>query len=400
MAGTANKNRSKNRRRKLRSGFTTGAAAAAATKGALLSLCGPKAPDRVEIRFLNGEKRWIDLHRLECQNTDEAVCTVIKDAGDDPDVTHKAEIGVRLRLERGGSGAGVTITGGEGVGRVTKPGLEVVVGEAAINPGPREMICQSVAEVFALYPPALPVAVEVFIPRGQALARKTLNARLGILDGLSVLGTTGIVKPLSHGAYVATIEKAFSVARHAGLTEVVLTTGRRSERFAQGLLRHLPEEGFVQIGDFFQKGLHLAAAAGFSRVTLTVFFGKAVKQARGIPHTHAAKARQTLEELARWTRAETGNEALAATVEKANTARHAFDLLMPTHPAVIARVGHEMVAQASRFANERFKASASPNRVGGANSIRPSTNLQVCAIILDYQGQPLYQSEKNGAESP
>jgi cobalt-precorrin-5B (C1)-methyltransferase len=372
---TAPEKSSKNRKRRLRSGFTTGAAAAAAAKGALLALRGSEDPSKVEITFLNGEKRWIDLHRLVVRSADEAVCTVIKDAGDDPDVTHKAEIGVRLRLERGGTGKAVAITGGEGVGRVTKPGLEVVVGQAAINPGPRQMICQSVAEVFARYPPALPVGVEVFIPKGEALARKTLNARLGILGGLSVLGTTGIVRPLSHGAYVATIEKALNVARHAGLAEVVLTTGRRSERFAQEQLNHLPEEGFVQIGDFFQKGLQLAAAAGFKGVTLAVFFGKAVKQARGIPHTHAAKARQTLVELARWTREETGNEALATAVEKANTARHAFDLLMPGYAGVIQRVGREMLKQARQFTNGK---------------------LEVGATIFDYEGRPLFSSEREG----
>jgi cobalt-precorrin-5B (C1)-methyltransferase len=174
---------------------------------------------------------------------------------------------------------------------------------------------------------------------------------------------------------VATIEKAFSVARHAGLAEVVLTTGRRSERFAQGLLDHLPEEGFVQIGDFFQKGLHLAVAAGFRRVTLTVFFGKAVKQARGIPHTHAAKSRQSLVALARWTREETGDGALAAAVERANTARHAFDLLMPRYAGVVQRVGREILTQARKFTDGK---------------------LEVGATILDYEGRPLFRSEREG----
>jgi cobalt-precorrin-5B (C1)-methyltransferase len=136
-------------------------------------------------------------------------------------------------------------------------------------------------------------------------------------------------------------------------------------------LNHLPEEGFVQIGDFFQKGLQLAAAAGFKGVTLAVFFGKAVKQARGIPHTHAAKARQTLGELARWTREETGDAALAAAVKRANTARHAFDLLMPAHPGVIQRVGGEMLNQAGDLADGKLK---------------------VGAIIFDYQGSPLFRS--------
>lgn len=358
---------------KLRSGFTTGASAAAAAKGALMALCCGERPKAVEVTFLNGEKRRIHLHRLERLGADEAVCTVIKDAGDDPDVTHKAEIGVRLRLDRKKDGFYVTITGGKGVGRVTKPGLEVAVGEAAINPGPREMMRNSIAEAFEACPPARPVSVEIFIPKGIELAKRTLNARLGILGGLSVLGTTGIVRPLSHGAYVATIEKALSVARHAGLDEVVLTTGRRSERFAQKQLGHLPEEGFVQIGDFFQKGLNLTAKAGFKKVTLMVFFGKAVKQARGIPHTHAAKARQTLVELARWTLEETGNEALSTDVAQANTARHAFDILVPDHLAVIERVGREMLNQGQQFAG---------------------VNLAVTATILNYEGQPLFRSEK------
>jgi cobalt-precorrin-5B (C1)-methyltransferase len=379
--------RSKNRKRKLRRGFTTGAAAAAAAKGALLALCGGVSPGAVEIAFLTGERRRIDLYRLERLGACEALCTVIKDAGDDPDVTHKAEIGVRLRLDRRKVGSQVTITGGRGVGRVTKPGLELAVGQAAINPGPRKMIHQAVGEAFEAFPPVRPVRVEIFIPKGEALARRTLNARLGILGGLSVLGTTGIVRPLSHGAYVATIEKTLSVARHAGLKEVVLTTGRRSERFAQTLLSHLPEEGFVQIGDFFQKGLRLAAAAGFSKVALAAFFGKALKQARGIPHTHAAKARQSLVDLAGWTREETGDGALSEAVKRANTARHAFDILMPDHPEVIQRVGWELMAQARRFA-----------KISVENSVLPSTALQVCAMIFNYEGQPIFRCGKKWPE--
>lgn len=368
----------KRKRGKLRSGFTTGASAAAAAKGALMTILGGDAPKRVEITFLNGERCWIDLHRVRRQGASEAICTVIKDAGDDPDVTHKAEIGVRLRMEPNKLGFDVTITGGNGVGRVTKPGLEVPVGEPAINPGPREMVRNSIAEVFEAFPRARPVSVEVFIPNGTELAKKTLNARLGILGGLSVLGTNGIVRPLSHGAWLKTIEKALSVARAADLDEVVLTTGRRSERFAQKRLRHLPEEGFVQIGDFFQKGLNLTAAAGFKKVILTVFFGKAVKQARGIPHTHAAKSRQTLAELAKWTMEETGNERLSAAVKKANTARHAYDLLLPDHLSVIERVGCEMVSQAQPFAGP---------------------DLKVTAMIFDYEGTPLFRSEKMGCQS-
>ena len=185
------------------------------------------------------------------------------------------------------------------------------------------------------------IHVEVFVPEGERLAKKTLNARLGIIGGLSILGTTGIVRPMSHDAYVATIQKSMDVARAAGLTHLVLTTGRRSERFAQDCWPSLADESFIQIGDFFQATMTAAATRGFLSATLAVFFGKAVKMAQNIPHTHAAKSELTLETLARWTFEQTGNRELANLIAAANTARHAFDPLKAKAPAVIAHVAEQ-----------------------------------------------------------
>ena len=277
------------------------------------------------------------------------MCSVIKDAGDDPDITHGAEIGARVVWHAGGKAGEITIGGGQGVGRVTKPGLETPPGQPAITAGPREMIRRSALEAMADHGLQGHVETEISVPQGEELARHTLNARLGIVGGISILGTTGVVRPLSHESYVATIRAALSVARASGLTQVVLTTGRRSERFAQQHWPLLPEESFVQIGDCFAEAMAVAAERRFKKVTLAVFFGKAVKMAQGIAHTHARSARLTLSTLAQWTREITGDAALARQVAEANTARQAFDLLAGDHPEVIARVGREVVKAAAAF---------------------------------------------------
>ncbi|WP_054699385.1 cobalt-precorrin-5B (C(1))-methyltransferase CbiD [Desulfosarcina cetonica] len=203
----------KNQATQLKSGFTTGAAAAAASKAALLLLLTGQPPEAVTIRFLTGAATSISVHRCEREDDVTATCTVIKDAGDDPDTTHGAEIGARVRLEAPTGSPAIRITGGVGVGRVTLPGLEIEPGQPAITPGPRTMIINSVQEVTASHPTNRDVHVEVFVPEGERLARKTLNARLGVIGGISILGTTGIVRPMSHDAYVATIEKAMDVAK-------------------------------------------------------------------------------------------------------------------------------------------------------------------------------------------
>jgi cobalt-precorrin-5B (C1)-methyltransferase len=364
-------------KKKLRTGFTTGTAAAAATKAALRFIVEGQEPSEVPIRLLTGDIITIPVHRCRPLSKGRAECSVIKDAGDDPDVTHKAEIGARVIVTKSKTGPRPTpgpeihIRGGQGVGRVTKPGLEVPPGQAAINPGPRKMITEAIYDVLGQDDPDIAVTAEIYVPRGQVLAEKTLNARLGILGGISILGTTGIVRPMSHDAFAATIRSALSVARATGLNEVVLTTGRRSERYAQNHWPRISAEAFIQIGDFFKMSLASAAQKGFDQITLAVFFGKALKMAQGVAHTHAAKSALTLTALARWTREISGDRKLAETVLAANTARHAFDLICRAHPEVVWHVGRRVVESAELFAGK---------------------GLRVRSVIFDYKGNIFYDS--------
>lgn len=367
-------------KKKLRCGFTTGTAAAAAAKAALQTVLQRDPPPVVRIDFLSEGRVDIPVHRRARLSADTAQATVIKDAGDDPDVTHRAEIGATVRVSRAAQpledGPRIIIRGGQGVGRVTKPGLETPPGEPAINAGPRKMIRHAIGQVTGTGAPGLTVDVEIFVPEGESLARKTLNARLGIIGGISILGTTGIVKPLSHDAYTATIRSALSVARASGRGRVAMTTGRRSERHAQQYLQGWAEDQFVQIGDHFQFALAAAGEMGFSHVVVAVFFGKAVKMAMGVPHTHASRSALMLDRLADWAAAATGRTARAEDIRRANTARHAFDLLGDAQRDVVARVGKGIAEHARGFA-------------GGGLTVR--------SMIFDYQGGIVFDAE---AEDP
>ena len=367
-------------KKKLRTGFTTGTAAAAATKGALSLILEGKPPSDVRIGLLTGEDIRIPIHSCRFEGKEKASCTVIKDAGDDPDVTHKAEIGARVSIQSAGAGKsigntpGIVISGGEGVGRITKPGLEVPPGRPAINPGPTRMITQAVNDMMRKHRVKGCVHTEIFVPQGRKLAEKTLNARLGILGGISILGTTGIVRPMSHDAFIATIRSALSVARASGVKRVVLTTGRRSERFAQALWPATAEEAFVQIGDFFKLALESAAKIGFEQSTLAVFFGKALKMAQGVEHTHAAKSRLSLNTLSQWALEISGERALSDRILAANTARHAFDIIGPDYPEVIFHVGKQIVSSAQLFAGSKMR---------------------IQSVIFNYTGNVVFDSDRD-----
>lgn len=356
----------------LKFGFTTGTAAAAAAKGALTLLLEEKPPLKVKINLLTGDTLDIPIQTCEREDGRTATCTVIKDAGDDPDVTHKAVIGANVMFWEDTDCEGVVILGGKGVGKVTKPGLEIPPGEPAINLGPRKMITQAVNEVLKKHRANLLVKVEIFVPEGEKLALKTLNARLGILGGISILGTTGVVTPMSHEAYIATIRSSLSVARATGQDRVVLTTGRRSEKFAQALLDQLSEDAFIQIGDFFKMSLVEASKNGFERIILAVFFGKAVKMAQGVPHTHAAKSILNIYNLAAWSFEVTEDHGFSDKILSCNTARHAFDFIVDKYPEIIAHVGRLMVKSARKFAEQ---------------------NVHIQGIIFDYNGNPLFDSD-------
>lgn len=238
--------------------------------------------------------------------------------------------------------AGVTVLlrGGTGVGRVTLPGLPVAVGEPAINPEPRRQLAFAVHRECAAAGWRGTVRVTARVPEGQRIARHTLNPRLGIVGGISILGTRGTVRPYSHDAWQAAVAQGLDVARAAGLTEVCLSTGRRSETLLMRAHPALPPLAFVQAADFAAFSLAAAAQRGFDRVAWGCFFGKLVKLAQGLPHTHAHTAPLDLPLLAQWsTDAGAGAETCTA-VAAANTAGQALELLLadPAHPSVLRAV--------------------------------------------------------------
>ena len=308
--------------RTLRSGYTTGACAAAAAKAAVLGLLGRPHPGRVEIPFPDGSRHSFELCRFGT-----GLATVVKDAGDDPDVTNGAEIGAEARwLDEPGCES-VVLVNGPGVGVVTKPGLPVAVGEPAINPVPRRMIRAAVAEALVEGGTGeRRVEVRIFVRDGEVLAEKTLNRRLGVVGGLSILGTTGIVRPVSAKAWTDTIEASLRVARAAGLDEVVLATGRTSEAAVQGRLA-LPEEALVMMGDYLHYALTATARQGFRRIHLAGMWAKLVKAALAVPQTHvrngALETRQAADLLV-----DLGLDGpAAAALARANTAREIYERL-------------------------------------------------------------------------
>jgi cobalt-precorrin-5B (C1)-methyltransferase len=365
-------------RKELRQGFSTGTAAAAAAQGALYELLGLTCPDRVEVPLPGGGSLTVPLHRCD-RNGNKGVAVVIKDAGDDPDVTNGAEIGALVwRLESPGAAGDIMLLGGDGVGRVTKPGLAVAVGEPAINPVPRRMIKKALGQVWDQAGPGGPLrlAVEIFVPRGEELARHTLNHRLGIVGGISILGTTGLVKPFSHQAYRATIAASLRVARAAGLQHVAFSTGGQSEECLKGFLPELPEEAFVQMGDYVRFALKVAAGMGFPEITAAAFFGKALKIAQGFGHTHASRGLADLKELGRLTLHLTGDTALAQSVARANTARQALGILSGAEAGqVVARVGERML--------QALRENAGPAP-------------KLTAVVLDFDGAILWQGRSDG----
>ncbi len=277
--------------KRLRSGYTTGACAAAAAKAATLMLISGQAQDQVDIPFPDGTR--VSFQLCACQWSDPAHTTtlaaVIKDAGDDPDVTNGARIEAEVRFvpQARQQDEQIIISSGTGIGTVTKPGLAIPVGEPAVNPVPRKMIREAVTEALSLYATDLNQSLQVIlsIPNGEELAKKTLNHRLGIIGGLSILGTTGIVRPVSAEAWTATISASMNVARKSGVKEIVLSTGRTSELAVQQQLL-LPDEAYVMMGDYLQFSLEDAKKHSFTAIHLAAMWAKVLKGAMRIPQTH------------------------------------------------------------------------------------------------------------------
>ncbi|HEY78064.1 MAG TPA: cobalt-precorrin-5B (C(1))-methyltransferase [Dehalococcoidia bacterium] len=270
----------------LRSGYTTGACAAAAAQAAAIALLKQETVSRVQIDLPDGNQVSFEVSRCVFDRG-RALCSVIKDAGDDPDVTHGAEIRATVSWKEE---PGISIMGGEGVGMVTRPGLEVPVNTAAINPVPRQMIERSVRQAVHHQMRDKGLEAIISVPGGDKLARRTLNPRLGIAGGISILGTTGVVIPYSINAYKVSISQALDVAAAVGCRQVVLTTGRRSEKFAQRELA-LAEECFVQVGDFIGYSLEECARRRLANVVIWGMTGKISKLAAGHLYTNVSDSK-------------------------------------------------------------------------------------------------------------
>lgn len=278
----------------LRRGWTTGACATAATKAALLRLWGGAWPETVSITLPKGETPVFKLAYMDAGDG-YAEAGIIKDAGDDPDVTH----GALIRARVGRSVGGVTFHAGVGVGMVTKAGLPIPVGEPAINPVPRALMDEVVAELASEFGQSPDIAITITVPNGAELAQKTWNPRLGIKGGLSILGTTGVVRPFSCAAWIASIHRGVDVARAGNTTHVAGCTGATSERIVQGLY-DLPDHAMLDMGDFAGGLLKYLRQHPVPRLTIGGGIGKLAKLAQGAMDLHSGRSQVDFDILADW----------------------------------------------------------------------------------------------------
>ncbi len=306
----------------LRTGWTTGACATAAATAAFEALATGRFPDPVTIRLPGGQRPAFALAR-EGLTDGAAFAGVIKDAGDDPDVTHGALVIATIR--RRPAGTGIIFRAGDGVGTVTLPGLPLPPGEPAINPVPRRMIAENLGETAVRLGIAADVEVEIAIPGGEALAARTWNPRLGIVGGLSVLGTTGIVTPYSCAAWIHSIYRGIDVARAAGLTHLAGCTGSTSERAVQALHR-LPDQAMIDMGDFVGGMLKYLRRHPVPRLTIGGGFAKLTKLAQGLLDLHSGRGEVDFHALADLARQAGASEALADALGRQPTAKAALDL--------------------------------------------------------------------------
>ncbi|MFT6424929.1 MAG: cobalt-precorrin-5B (C1)-methyltransferase [Celeribacter sp.] len=325
----------------LRRGWTTGACATAATRAALMALWGEGFPDKARITLPRGERPEFALS-YTAMGTDVgdhwAEVGIIKDAGDDPDVTHGAEIRARVTRSMGG----VVFKAGAGVGTVTKAGLPIGVGEPAINPVPREMMTAQVVEMAARLGQAADVEITISIPDGDTIALKTWNPRLGIIGGLSVLGTTGVVRPFSCAAWIASIHRGIDVARAEGLTHLSGCTGATSERIVQAH-HELSDAAMLDMGDFVGGMLKYLVKHPVPRVTIGGGIGKIAKLAQGEMDLHSKRGQVDLQFWA--------DRLGLPDIASANTALEATQIAGPVFAQNVAQLALETV-------NARFKTAA------------------------------------------
>jgi cobalt-precorrin-5B (C1)-methyltransferase len=297
----------------LRRGWTTGACATAATKAAVTALLTGDFPDPVQITLPKGHTPAFALSQTKLTTT-EAMAAIVKDAGDDPDVTHGATI--RSTVRHGSPNSGVIFRAGHGVGIVTKPGLPLEVGEPAINPVPRQLITRVIEEAGAR-----DIIVEISVDGGEEIARHTWNPRLGILGGLSILGTTGVVIPYSCSAWIDSIRRGVDVARAAGHRHVAACTGSTSEKAVQQKYG-LPDDALLDMGDFAGAVLKYLKRHPVPRLTIAGGFAKLSKLADGHLDLHSGRSQVNLDNLAE----RTTNAELSTKIRHANTALEALQL--------------------------------------------------------------------------
>jgi cobalt-precorrin-5B (C1)-methyltransferase len=271
----------------MRTGYTTGSCAAAAAKAAVLTLLTGHDVLEVTIRLPVGQDATFQIHRCEKPDEKRVMCSVIKDGGDDPDATHGAEVCVTV--SRDPDLSGLKITGGPGVGTVTRPGTGIEVGEPAVTRVPRRMMAESVSDaaLSAGLEPDAGIVAQVSVTNGEEIAEKTTNARLGVLGGISILGSTGVVQPFSTAAWRASVHLAVDVAAANGLSHVVLSTGTRSEEYSRNYL-DLPDMAYIEAGIFSGPSMKRCAMRKIGRATHVGMVGKFSKMALGHFVTHVA----------------------------------------------------------------------------------------------------------------
>ena len=329
--------------RPLRRGWTTGACATAAAKAAFQALISGEFPDPVTIRLPRGETPAFSLCRTAI-DAGWARASVIKDAGDDPDVTHQAEIVATVR--RGEPGSGVRFKAGDGVGTVTLAGLPIPPGEPAINPVPRKMLTEAIEDVASAHCVAADAGIEISIPGGEALAAKTWNPRLGIVGGLSILGTTGIVVPFSCSAWIHSIHSGIDVARAAGLDHVAGSTGNTSEAAVRTRYA-LPDIALIDMGDFAGGLLKYLRDHPIPKLTIAGGFAKLTKLAQGALDLHSSRSevdRSALAELARNAGADASH---LRAIAQANTAAEIL-ALAETHNLPLAALVARQVRETAK----------------------------------------------------
>ncbi|HTO78415.1 MAG TPA: cobalt-precorrin-5B (C(1))-methyltransferase [Methylocystis sp.] len=334
----------------LKRGWTTGACATAAARAAFHALCRDEPPpDPITVFLPSGQRVAFSLSGF-ARGPDFARAGVVKDAGDDPDVTHGATI--LAKVTRAPQGSGVRFLAGVGVGTVTRPGLPLAVGEPAINPVPRAMMRDNIAEAARELGVIADVWIEISIPGGEEIARHTLNGRLGIVGGLSILGTTGIVVPYSCAAWIDAIHRGVDVARACGARHIAAATGSVSEAAVRKLY-DLPDQGLIEMGDFVGALLKYLRAHPIEKLTLAGGFAKMTKLAQGALDLHSARSSLDLAALANLAASAGDDPGLAKGVACANSALEALQLASLRGVDLAAPVAFRALETASRALDNR-----------------------------------------------